>query len=926
MKTKKKIIIGIVVAGILVLLYLLTLFLNYYGDWLWFNNMHYSSVFVTMISAQAVSFTVFFLAFVAFFALNIHRAYKNGQSSRNSQFLHEQDPRKMIQTIYQGKTAFWLWSVITVFLGIFVSSSAMGHWSDFLQFIHASSFGIKDPVFGKDAGFYVFKLPVYQFVLNIVQSVIVITAIGVLVSYYLDSAIGLIGNKLSIPPKVKNHLIRLTGFFALSVSGSFFLNLYQNLYSSQGPAFGPSYVTIHAQIPADWAIFIMSLVLTVLLFLMPLLKKYKVLLYALGVWVVILVGFVWIYPGIIEQYVVKPTELSNETPYILNNIQFTREAYGLNKVRVEPFPVDQSLTYQDIKDNHRTIENIRLWDRRPLIQTYKQLQEIRLYYDFNSVQVDRYHFDKYTEVALAARELPFSQIPSRAQTWVNKHLIYTHGYGVVMNPVNEIMPDGMPNLIMKDIPPTTSTSLDVKQMAIYYGEETNQYVLVNTTAKEFDYPKGDKNVYTSYTGNGGVRISGLFRRIVYAWKFSDMKILLTGYITPESRIMFYRNIATRDKTIAPFLTYDSQPYLVVGEDGQQYWIHDAYTTSNMFPYSEPFPDSDRDGNDFNYINNSVKVVINAYDGDVSYYVINPNDPIIKTLQKIYPHLFKPFSQMPDFLKTHIRYPTDLFNIQTKMYNVYHMTDPKVFYNQEDYWEVPNTSGDDNGLTKMFPYYVIMRLPGTTDEEYILMLPLTPSKKDNMIAWMCARCDVPNYGQLIVYTLPKDKLVYGPIQIEGRINQKPDISAELTLWGQHGSHVFKGNQLVIPINNSFIYVEPVYLQSQEGQIPELKRVIVIYKDQIEMRPTLDEALQAIFNASEVQDSSIVQPESGFGGVAKSFLSAKAKEALEHYNKAVESLKQEDWDTYGRELQTMKAILSEMSADNETNPGKNQSKKK
>jgi uncharacterized membrane protein (UPF0182 family) len=916
MKINKNIII--IIAALLLAFYLLTLFLNYYSNWLWFNNMQYGSVFNTMLSARVSSFIVFFVTFAVFFSLNIRRAFQNGNVSRNSQFLREDDPRKLILNFYHGKAVFWLWGVTTLFFSTLVGTSAVSHWSDFLQFIHASSFGIKDPVFGKDASFYVFKLPVYRYIVSLYLMIVVITVVGVLVSYFLDSAIGLLtGNKLKVSARAKNHLIRLTGFFMLGISASFFLKLYDNLYSSQGPAYGPSYVTVHAQIPADWAIFAMSVVLTILLFLMPLIKKYKLLLYSAGLWLAILVGFVWIYPGIVEQYEVKPTELSKETPYILNNIKFTREAYGLSKVRVKPFPVDQSLTYQDIKENRSTIENIRLWDRRPLIQTYKQLQEIRLYYDFKSVQIDRYHFDKYTEVALAARELPVSQIPARAQTWVNEHLIYTHGYGVVMNPVNKVMPDGMPDLIMKDIPPTTTTPLSLKQMAIYYGEETDQYVLVNTNVKEFDFPRGDKNVYTEYMGDGGVRISNLFRRILYAWKFSDVKILLTGYLTPKSRIMFYRNIVKRDQTIAPFLTYDTQPYLVVGKDGQLYWIHDAYTTSNMFPYSEPVSQS-QIGNSFNYINNSVKVVINAYSGDVSYYVINPNDPIVVTLQKIYPRLFKPFSAMPDFLKAHIRYPTDLFNIQTQIYNVYHMTDPKVFYNQEDYWEVPDASGDNGARTKMFPYYVIMRLPGTTNEESILMLPLTPSKKDNMIAWMCARCDVPNYGELIVYTLPKDKLVYGPIQIEGRINQKPDISAELTLWGQHGSLVFKGNQLVIPINNSFIYVEPMYLQSQEGQIPELKRVIVIYKDQIEMRETLDEALEAIFNSNGQPDSTRVQPEMIMGGGAKSALSDKAKEALAHYNKAVEYLKKDNWEGYGKELQQMKAILSEMSEDSSTSP--------
>jgi hypothetical protein len=474
-----------------------------------------------------------------------------------------------------------------------------------------------------------------------------------------------------------------------------------------------------------------------------------------------------------------------------------------------------------------------------------------------------------------------------------------------MNPVNKITPDGMPDLVIRDIPPTTTEPLDLKQMAIYYGEETNQYVLVNTKAKEFDYPKGNQNVYTNYAGDGGVKISNLFTRLVFAWKFSDIKILLTGYITDQSRIMFYRNIMDRDQTIAPFLSYDSQPYLVVGKDGHLYWIHDAYTTSNMFPYSEPVYQNAVQRS-INYINNSVKVVVDAYNGDVSYYVINPNDPLIQSFEKIYPHLFKPISEMPDFLKSHIRYPTDLFNIQTKMYNVYHMTDPKVFYNQEDYWAVPKEVYN-NGQQDMFPYYIIMRLPGSQKEEYILMLPLSPSNKDNMIAWMCARCDVPNYGDLIVYTLPKDKLIYGPMQIEARINQKPDISSELTLWGQQGSSVIKGNMLVIPIKNSFIYVEPVYLQSEQGQIPELKRVIVAFKDNIEMKPTLDQALQAVFNSS---DSLGQLPANSINKVVTT-LSVKAQQALDHYTRAIQYLKEENWAQYGKELDQMKAILSEMS---------------
>ena len=910
MKKNKKIII--IIAIILMVFYLLNLFINYYGDWLWFNNLSYGSIFNTMIITKIATFTLFFLIFVMFFSINIRIANKKGALTRGKFNLHADDPRQAILDIYKGKTVFWLWVILAMFLGVFMGSYAIKYWNSFLQFIHASSFGIQEPIFGKDAGFYIFKLPVYQFITNWYLFMVVLTFIAVLISYYLDNAFSSTGNGFHISKSVRRHLFIQTGFFVLGISAFYLLKLYNILYSSNGAAYGPSYVDVYAQIPAYWIIFIMSIVIALVFFLSPVFRKKKIILYASGVWLLVLICFVGIYPEIIEQFIVKPNELEKETPYILNNIKLTRKAYGLNRIKSKPFPVDEIITYKDIKENQLTIDNIRLWDRRPLKQTYKQLQEIRLYYNFNSVQIDRYNFDKYTEVALAARELPITQIPDRAQTWINKHLIFTHGYGVVMNPVTDILSNGMPNLIVKDIPPTSTVPLNLGQMGIYYGEESDQFVLVNTTAKEFDYPKGDDNVYTSYAGKGGVRISNFFKRIVYAWKFSDMKILLTGYLTNDSRIMYYRNITQRDKIIAPFLSYDSQPYLVVGEDGQLYWIHDAYTTSNMFPYSEPVSQGFGKGR-INYINNSVKVVINAYNGDVSYYVINPKDPIIQTFQKIYPKLFKPFSNMPEFLKSHIRYPKDLFKIQIQMYCVYHMTDAKVFYNQEDYWASPSENYN-NGTQKMFPYYIIMRLPGTTEEEYILMLPLTPSKKDNMIAWMCARCDTPNYGDLIVYSLPKDKLIYGPMQIEARINQQPDISSELTLWGQQGSKVFKGNQLIIPIKNSFIYVEPVYLQSEQGQIPELKRVIVAYKDKIAMKRTLEESLQVIFNISDSQDKISLPQIKNIKNIITRSLSAKAREALEHYNKANEYLKQNDWASYGKELEKMRAVLYEMSIKN------------
>ncbi|NOX85512.1 MAG: UPF0182 family protein [Chlorobi bacterium] len=897
----------IITVFVILILYLFGLFMDYYGDWLWFKNMGYGSIFDMIVLAQILSFLVFFFIFVLFSGIHIRFAYHGGGLSRNSIPYSEDDPRQLIMPLYKGKTVFWLWAVIILFFGIVMGSSASQYWNDFLKFIHPTSFNLKDPVLNKDVGFYIFSLPVYQFVVKWYLFMVVITFFIVLLSYYIDSAFNYVDGKFHITEKAKNHFIQLAAFFTLGVSALYLIKLYNILYSSHGAAYGPSYMDVHAQIPAYRTIFVISLIITIFLFFYPFYKKRKVVLYTLGLWVLVWIGFVWIYPVIIENYIVKPNELKKETPYILNNIKFTREAFGLNKIKVKPFPVNQDITYKDIQENHHTTENIRLWDRRPLIQTYKQLQEIRLYYDFNSVQVDRYHFKKYTEVALGARELPESEIPARAQTWVNNHLIYTHGYGIVMNPVNEVTPNGMPELIVKDIPPTTTVDLDLRQMSIYYGEKTNQFVLVNTKVKEFDYPKGEDNVYTNYAGKGGVQISSLFRRLVYAWKFSDINILFTGYLTNRSRIMFYRNIKNRVSTLAPFLSFDNQPYPVIGNDGNLYWIQDAYTTSNMFPYSEPVTRNPiRRG--INYINNSVKIIIDTYNGSVSFYVINPDDPIIRTYQKIYPKLFKPFSDMPAFLKAHIRYPTDLFNIQTKMYNVYHMTDPKVFYNQEDYWEIPNEIYSSNEQ-KMFPYYIIMRLPDTEKEEFILMLPLTPSGKDNMNAWLCARCDAPNYGELIVYTLPKDKLIYGPMQIEARINQKPDISSELTLWSQKGSMVIKGNQLVIPIKNSFIYVEPVYLQSERGQIPELKRVIVAFKERIEMKKTLDEALRAVFNVSagqEIVPQTVAEQTPGTPG-----FSVEAQKALDHYNNALNYLKQNNWEGFGKELELMKSVLSEMT---------------
>ncbi len=913
MKVRKIwIILGaLIVAGLV----LFSLFVGYYGDWLWFQNLGFGAVFTTVLWAKILSFFVFFLVFGCFAGINIFLARKWGVPDRSIRVTQARQAVTIFDVFFDEAYAAYTWTLLIFAFSVIMGLSASASWMTFLKYLHRSSFGMADPIFSKDAGFYVFTLPLYEFLQQWIVFAAAVVLFGTGLSYYMDRAIGATGNRFYIDSRARSHLVVLGGILFLAIASTYRLKLYELMYSNSGVAYGAGYSDVHALIPAYWVLLILGIVLAGLLFIMPLLNRWRWFFYVIGIYLVALIGLSWIYPSLIEQYIVKPNELAKETPYIEHNIKFTRYAFGLNKAKEEPFPMKKGLSYSDITKNESTIHNIRIWDHRPLIQTYKQLQEIRLYYDFQSVDVDRYHLNgKYTEVALAGRELDANQLPARARTWVNMHLVYTHGYGLVMSPVNEVTSDGMPKFVIKDIPPHSTTSLNITQPAIYYGEETSNFTIVDTKTKEFDYPKGNQNVYTFYKGTGGVQLSSLFRRLVYAMNLSDPNILLSGYITDNSRLMFHRIITDRDATIAPFLAYDSDPYLVVGDDGHLYWIHDAYTTTDMFPYSQPIAERGRGG--INYIRNSVKVVIDAYTGKVSYYVTDPNDPLVETYEKIFPTLFKPISEMPGFLKKHIRYPMDMFIVQAQMYATYHMTDPQVFYNREDLWSIPQEIYR-NSQQSILPYYIIMRLPGTKSEEFILMLPLTPSNKNNMVAWMCARCDGKDYGQLLIYTLSKEKLIYGPMQIEARINQQPAISSELTLWGQRGSSVIRGNLLIIPIEHSFIYVEPVYLQSEQGQMPQLKRVIAVQDGQLAMRKDLDEALRAVFSAAGVVPA---KQEAAMAGKPTGPLSSMAQDALDHYNKAQGYLKQANWQKYGEELDQIKQILENMTGKGEKPPQK------
>jgi len=613
---------------------------------------------------------------------------------------------------------------------------------------------------------------------------------------------------------------------------------------------------------------------------------------------------------LIQRFQVLPNELARETPYIEYNIQFTRDAFALERVEEQPFPAEETPGYQDIIQNEVTINNIRLWDHRPLKDTYNQIQSIRLYYDFHDVDADRYTIDgNYQQVMLSARELSAEKLEAQAQTWINRRLLYTHGYGVALSPVNEVSAEGLPNLLIKDIPPVGV--FDIEQPQIYYGEKTNDYVIVKTETQEFDYPMGDENVYGHYQGEGGVSLKGFIRRFVYAWQLGDFNILISGSLTPESRVLYYRNIRERVNHLAPFLKLDSDPYLVV-MDGRLFWIQDAYTTTDRYPYSEPLT------NGINYIRNSVKAVIDAYNGSVTFYVADPDDALIQTYQAIFPELFVSVDQMPEYLRAHWRYPEDMFSIQASVYQTYHMRDARVFYNMEDLWTVPREvyAGQEQ---LMEPYYVIMRLPDEEKEEFLLMLPFTPVNKNNTIGWLAARCDGENYGKLLAYHFPKDRLVYGPSQIENFIQQDTVITEQLALWGRGGSRVIRGNLLLIPLGRSIMYVEPVFLQAETGGLPELKRVIVAAGDYIAMEPTLEESLAAIFGTeavttepTEVEDEVVAEPpvsEEPEEPVSAE-IAALIEEAQQHYDRAQQYLQAGDWAGYGSELDALKAVLEQL----------------
>jgi hypothetical protein len=929
-----------VFAIIVVLIGLAWIASSLYPDWLWFQNLQFSSVFSLMVISKILIGLAAALVFLLAVGVNYYVARycvkkKHPVTAGGGGISVEGLP-------ISEKAVRWVIGAFLIIVALMIGSAASTRWSMILRYLHPKSFGITDPIFGRDVAFYVFSLPFYQFLQSWLTGFLVFSGVVALVVYSTGNLVQMeVGNiqgenqelrpsaKLNIDQSVKNHLSVVGMIIVTLLIWGYWLKIYQLMYSTKGPAFGASYTDIHVQLVAYRILMIVLAAFAVLLAINMVLQRRGVFLtgVAVALGAMVLAGF--IIPSLVQNFVVKPNELDMERPYIAYNIENTRRAYNLDRIQEKDFTVSENLTMADIARNTMTIENVRIWDERPLKETYEQLQSIRLYYEFSGIDVDRYVLDgQYRQVTLAAREISVDQLPLQARTWVNRHLKYTHGYGLALNPVNQVTQEGLPNLLIKDLPPV-SHGIQVDQPEVYYGEKTRNYVIVRTKEKEFDYPKGDSNVYTTYKGTGGVLINSLLKRILFAFTLRSKDILFTRYLTPQSRIMFYRPIEKRVKKIAPFLQFDRDPYLVIA-DGQLFWVLDGYTTTSMYPYSSRM--SDKFGFQINYIRNSIKSVVSAYTGKVTFYVMDKTDPIIQSYMEIFPDLFQPIDAMPESLKSHIRYPRDLFDIQAAMYRSYHMQDVQVFYNQEDLWQIPNELYADT-QQEMEPYYIIIKLPGEKREEFLLMLPFTPSKKANMIAWLAARSDMPNYGDLLVYKLPKEKLIFGPMQVEARVDQQTDISRELTLWGQKGSRVIRGNLMAIPIEESFLYVEPVYLQaSQESKpeieasrrmtgspmgrperpkrsiaLPELKRVIVAYGSEVAMRENLTGALSAIF-----KETALPRETTPVGGIEKRSTRDLVASALDHYRTAQESLKVGDWAGYGRALDGMERILEELLA--------------
>jgi uncharacterized membrane protein (UPF0182 family) len=881
------------------------------ADWLWFGELGYRSVFVRSLTAQGTLGSAVTALALVWLGLNM-RVATRAQNTRPFVLMTQAGPVTVSVSAGLLRAAgLGLATVASCLMGLFAS----GQWQSWLFFRHATPFGVKDPILGRDVGFYVFRLPFLELVQGLALAAVIMAAIGVTAAYALSGAIGSGRSRGTFASRgAQRHLALLGAALFLVLAAGSWLHIPALLTSSSSVLFGASYVDVHARLPVLHIVIGAALLGAAVSVQQAVAGRIRHVATAGGVYLAALFlgeG----YAAALQRFVVAPNEQTKETPYIAHNINATRAAYALQEVAEREMSGEAKLSAEDIARNAATLKNVPLWDHQPLLETFGQIQEIRTYYDFVSVDNDRYTIDgDYRQIMLSARELNSDSLPNK--TWINERLTFTHGYGLTLGPVNQVTPEGLPVLFVKNIPPESNVSLEVKEPSIYFGELSNDYVFVKTRTREFHYPKGDDNVFTTYGGEGGVPVGGFFRKLLFSVRFGSLKTLLSQDLTGESRILFHRRIAERVGRIAPFLGLDPDPYLAI-EGGRLVWVQDAYTSTDRYPYSTP------SAGDVNYVRNSVKATVDAYHGHTRFYLVDPGDPIAATVARMFPGLLRPLSEMPEGLRARMRYPRSIFALQAAMFSTFHMRNPSVFYNKEDQWEVPAL--DSGGRAeRMEPYYTVMKLPDQPRAEFIQMLPFTPRGKDNLAAWMVARSDGPHYGKLLVFQFPKQTVVYGPRQVVARINQDQVISPQITLWNQQGSEVIQGTLLVIPIGESLVYVRPLYLRASGGRIAELKRVIVAYQSQIVMEETLEAAIQRIFRPGARDRAALppalpaapgspsASPSPSAMPAASSDLAALAAEARLHYEQAIEAQRAGDWARYGEEIKKLGEILERMDA--------------
>jgi uncharacterized protein len=869
-------------------------------DYFWYKELGYASVLIKILVSQVgVSVAAGLAALIVIYG-NLVLAQK---LSKPLTFTTRTPFTPYIEAYGIMPFVKYVLPLAALVAAFFIGSVASGYWELFLKFKGAVAFGTADPLLGKDVGFYVFKLPFYRLVYNGALAICLLSLVGSFIVYFLRQNITFTGRWVKAAGAAKAHILVLTGLVVASLFFLFQFRMFDMVYGSGHIVNGAGFADIHFYLPFLRIMRFICLAAALLVWVNIWTKTLKFAI--AGILLVFLMNLIGRgASGIVQKFVVAPNEVSKETPYIRWSIQNTRAAYNLDVIEEKHFSPTDNLTRELVQKNDLTVKNIRLWDNAPLLTTFSQLQEIRTYYKFLDVDNDRYLINgKYRQVMLSSRELVAASLQNR--NWINEHFSFTHGIGLCMGPVNNVTGEGLPEFFVENIPPVSNADIRVTRPEIYYGEADAEYAIVKTRFKEFDYPSGDQNVYTEYKGTGGVTMGGILKKLLFVVRFRELKIFLSTDISSDSRIMYYRKIEERVKKAMPFLEYDSDPYMVIAKDGRLVWFIDAYTTTSAYPYSAYVRGVG------NYIRNSVKVTIDAYNGNVSYWVADPKDPIIKAYAKIFPNVFKPITEMPADLRSHIRYPQSMFGIQAKVYALYHMTDPQVFYNKEDLWKIPE-SFSEGEMKQMSPYFTIMKLAEVGEqEEFILMVPFSPAKKENMIAWLAARCDEPNYGKLLVFNFPKQQLVYGPSQIESRINQDPDISKQITLWNQGGSRVIWGSLLVIPVEQSLLYVQPLYLAAENGGVPELKRVLVAYGNNIAMEETLEKSLNAIFSGlTQGRLAEASKAPATASAPQETTVKKLIQDANQQFEKAQQELAKKNWAGYGAAMNEVQRILKEM----------------